>query len=271
MHMSTTSRLRRLLSALAPTTVAVTVALGLTTAVPAVAQQAEPPGPVNAGNTYKWGPIARGYAWEGSFDRQNWRVRGHGQVREQHGMLTLNTGSRGSVSATERVRGNAVGRWEIRLRSAQMESGHRKYRVLTELVPAGGRPQHCGGKNIALESYRQHQRRATHYVRSLPNHAYVTQKRIGLHDNQWHTFAVEVTHRRISWFVDAHVVSSERRRDARTDTPFAVRFTMKGAGDQRMNRSRMQMDWLRYWTLKRPSAKSTAAPQLHRTTYRGAC
>jgi hypothetical protein len=38
-----------------------------------------------------------------------------------------------------------------------------------------------------------------------------------------------------------------------------------------MDRSRMQMDWLRYWTLKRPDARSTAAHRLHRTTYRHAC
>jgi hypothetical protein len=269
--MSTTSRTRRLLSALAPATVAAAVALGLATAVPADAHREQPPGPVNAGNTYKWGPIATRYEWEDGFDRADWRVRGPGLVREQHGMLTLNTAGHGTVSATERTRGHAVGRWETRLRSAQLESGHHRYRVLTELVPAGDRAQRCGGKDVALASYTPRGRRATHYVRSLPDHAYVTSKRIGLHDNQWHTFAVEITHRRISWFVDAHVVSSERRRDAFTHTPFAVRFTMQGAGAGRMDRSRMQMDWLRYWTLKRPDARSTAAHRLHRTTYRHAC
>jgi len=269
--MSTTPRTRRLLSAIAPATVALTVALGLTTAVPADAHHAQPPGPVNAGNTYKWGDMATRYEWEGGFDRQDWRVSGRGLVREQHGMLTLNTAGRGSVSATERTRGHAVGRWETRLRSAQFGTGHHSYRVLTELVPAGSRAQRCGARNVALESYTPRRRQATHYVRSTPNHAYVTHRRIALHDNQWHTFAVEVTHNRISWFVDAHVVSTEKRRDALTGTPFAVRFTMKGVGHQRMNRSRMQMDWLRYWTLKRPDARPTAAHRLHRTSYHHAC
>jgi hypothetical protein len=269
--MSTTPRTRRLLSAAASATVALTVALGLTTAVPADAHHAQPPGPVNAGNTYKWGAMATRYEWEGSFDRKDWRVSGRGLVREQHGMLTLNTARRGTVSATERTSGHAVGRWEIRLRSAQFETGHRSYLVRTELVPAGARAQHCGGRNVSLESYAPRRRTATHYVRSAPDHAYVTHKWMSLHDNQWHTFAVEVTRKRISRIEDAHVVSTERRRDALTGTPFAVRFTMQGVGHQRMNRSRMQMDWLRYWTLKRPDAKSTAAPRLHRTTYRHAC
>ena len=37
-----------------------------------------------------------------------------------------------------------------------------------------------------------------------------------------------------------------------------------------MDRSRMQMDWLRYWTLQRPDQKSTAAPAPARGTYRRA-
>ena len=108
-------------------------------------------------------------------------------------------------------------------------------------------------------------------MRSRPDHRYFTHKRIGLHDDQWHTFAVEVTHKRISWFVDAHVISSEKRKDALTGVPFAVKFTMQGVGHARMNRSRMQMDWLRYWTLQRPDKKSTRAPSLESGTFRNHC
>jgi hypothetical protein len=266
--MSTTPRTRRLLSALAPATVALTVALGVTTAVPADSQ---PPGPVHAGSEYGWGKPPVNYTFVGHLRKGQFRVQGHGQVRNQHGMLTLNTAGHGTVSATQVTRGHRVGRWEIRLRSRQYEHGHHPYRVLTELVPAGSRDRHCGGENVALESYTPHQRVATHYIRSLPNHSYTAHKALRLHDDQWHTFAVEVTRKRISWFVDAHVISTEKRRDALTGTPFAVKFTMQGLAHQRMDRSRMQMDWLRYWTLKNPDAKSTAAPRPAAGTYRQAC
>lgn len=249
-----------------------TLAATLGPGVAPAAAQDEPPGPIHAGNVFKWGPIKVGYNFEDArLDHRDWRVRGRGLVRHQHGMLTLNTAHRGSVSATERTQGHRVGRWEIRLRSRANEHGHRDYRVLTELVPAGGRPGHCGARNVALESYTPHSRAARHYIRGKSRHQYVMSKRLGLRDQQWHTFAVEVTHRRISWFVDARVISSERRRDALTGVPFAVRFTMKAARHHRMNQSRMQMDWLRYWTLKRPNAKSTRAPHPTRTIYRGGC
>jgi hypothetical protein len=192
-------------------------------------------------------------------------------VRNQHGMLTLNTADHGTVSATQVTRGHAVGRWEIRIRSRQYGHGHRDYRVLTELVPAGGRKQYCGAKNIGLEAYTPHHGVATHYIRSRPDHRYFARKAVGLHDDQWHTFAVEVTRKRISWFVDAHVVSTEKRRDALTGTRFAVRFTMKGVAGKKMNQSRMQMDWLRYWTLRRPDRKSTAAPRPTLGTYGQGC
>jgi hypothetical protein len=38
-----------------------------------------------------------------------------------------------------------------------------------------------------------------------------------------------------------------------------------------MNPGRMQMDWVRYYTLERRNARSISAPQLTRGTYAGAC
>jgi len=275
--MSTTPLFRRLLTSRLLTTIGSATAagaltLGLATAIsPADAHHANPPGPTFAGGDYRWGSAPVNYKFVGPLRKSDWRVHGPGVVRNQHGMLTLNTANHGTVSATEITRGHEVGRWEIRIRSRQYGSGHHPYRVKTELVPAGGRKQYCGAKNVALESYTPHGHSATHYIRSRPDHSYVAHKAVGLHDDQWHTFAVEITHTRISWFVDAHVISTEKRKDALTGTPFAVKFSMVGVEGKRMNTSRMQMDWLRYWTLDRPDAKSTAAPQTRRGTYAGAC
>jgi hypothetical protein len=38
-----------------------------------------------------------------------------------------------------------------------------------------------------------------------------------------------------------------------------------------MKKSAMQMDWVRYYTLKRPNAQSIAAPRMTRGTYPDAC
>jgi hypothetical protein len=108
---------------------------------PSQAQYAAP-GPIHAGNTFGWyrNPLTR-YEFIGR-KAPYWRVHGRGVVRTQHGMLTLNTARRGSVSATLARRGHAYGRWEIRLRSRRYANDHTNFKVVTELIPAGGRPQH---------------------------------------------------------------------------------------------------------------------------------
>jgi hypothetical protein len=143
--------------------------------------------------------------------------------------------------------------------------------VRTELIPAGDRDQHCGARNIALESYKLGKNRAHHYIRTLPNNSFNAHNGMNLGTDRWHTFAVEVTENRISWFVDAHVLVSERRKAALSGVPLTVRFSMVAAPGKKMNVSRMQMDWLRYFTLRKPNSKSVQAPQATRKTYADAC
>lgn len=262
----TSHRLTRRLAALGGA-----AALVATLVPAAVADHARPPGPVNAQTTYGWGkPL-----WQDDFvgpRKDIWKVHnGHGSVRNQHGMLTLNTGHRGTVSATLEGAGHDVGRWEIRLRSRRYETGHTPYRVRTELIPAAGRDQHCGARNIALESYRLGGRRVHFYIHTLPDRSFTAHTGLNLGNDRWHTFAVEVTEKHISWFVDAHVLRTERRSAALSGVPLTVRFRMVGEPGKKMNRSRMQMDWVRYFTLRKPNTKSIDAPQTERGTFADAC
>lgn len=266
--MSTSYRSRRLLAALG--SVALVATLGSSLA-PAHAQQAAPPGPVHAGSVFGWGKAPVDYRFVGPLKHSQWHVAGPGAVRNQHGMLTLNTASHGTVSATQITKGHAVGRWEIRLRSRQYGHGGQNYRVVTELVPAGKRPEYCGANNIALEAYTPNKKIVSHYIRTRPDNRFIMRVGRSFHNDQWHTFAVEVTRKRISWFVDAHVISTETRDEARSGVPFAVRFTMEGIDGKRMNKSRMQMDWLRYWTLAKPNQRSTKAPHPALGTYKDTC
>jgi hypothetical protein len=238
----------------------------------ALAAPAAAPGPIHAGNTYGWyhGNVSR-WEFRGGLSHREWKVRGRGVVRTQHGMLTLNTTRRGSLSATLQRPGHRTGRWEIRVRSRHYDGSHTPYRVTTSLVPAGSRRQHCGARDIGLEDYVPGQHRAHFFIHTLPDHAFVASRGVGLHNDQWHTFAVEVTEKHISWFVDAHVVRTERRAAALSGVPLTVRFAMIGVRGHRMDRSRMQMDWLRYWPANRPSSRSVAAPPTRSTTYAAAC
>ena len=246
-------------------------ALALTLAPATQADHARPPGPVNAQTTYDWGkPL-----WQDDFvgaRKDFWKVRaGTGNVQNQHGMLTLNTGRSKSTTATLTKPGHDTGRWEIRLRSRQYSTANASYKVRTELIPAGSRDQHCGARNIALESFKLGGNRAHLYIRNLPNLSFNAHTGVSLGKDAWHTFAVEVRENRISWFVDGHVLRTERRSAALSGVPLTVRFSMAAQKGQRMNQGRMQMDWLRYFTLRKPNSKSVDAPQTRKATYQRAC
>jgi hypothetical protein len=240
---------------------------------PSWAATSDVPGPIHAGNTFGWYPTA----WRDEFVgplASHWHKHGRGVVRTKNGMLTLVTGRSGNLSTTLAMPGHATGRWEIRWKADTWGSGHPSYTVRTELIPAGTRKQYCGARNVALESFTFHHPRAKFYIRNLPDLAFrASRSTVGapFGGDNWHTFAVEVTPNHISWFVDARVVRTERRSDALSGVPFTVRFSLRSVPGATMNPAKMQMDWLRYWTLAKPNDKSIDAPATVQGTYAGAC
>ncbi len=225
--------------------------------------------PTNAGKVYRWGLAA----WKDEFRprlSRAWAVNHRKLVRNQNGMLTLDgTARSGTVTATVKGRAHRYGRWEARVRGQQWGRGHRPYHVIWELVPAGD--YRCGGRSIVISDFTVGSGRANSYIRTAPRRQFVASKARNLGNYAWHTYAVEVTKKRISWFVDTRVVMTERRDAALSGTRFKMRFRLAGAKGARMNPSRMQMDWVRYYTLERPNARSVAAPQARRGSYAGAC
>ena len=189
----------------------------------------EAPGPIHAGNTFGWyghGGLVYDETFVGPLAKR-WHVEGPGAVRNQHGMLTLNTANKGTVSATLERPGRAYGRWEVRLRQRQYGHKFTPYRVLTELVPVTDEGEGCGEQNIALNKFTMADNEVNFYIRTRPENLYQASMKRGFGQDQWHTFAVEVTPKRISWFVDSHVIRSERRPDALSGRKFQVRFTME--------------------------------------------
>jgi hypothetical protein len=224
--------------------------------------------PTNAGKIFRWGLAA----WKDEFKQhlsRTWQVNHPKLVRNQVGMLTLDATARsGSVTATVAGHAHRYGRWEARVRSQQWSGGHTPYHVVWELVPVGA--YHCGARSIVLSDYVPHTKRATMFVRNGADQFTAGLQR-NLGDYQFHTYAVEVTKSHISWFVDTHVIMTERRPAALSGAKYKIRFRLAGKPGARMNPSRMQMDWVRYYTLKRPNAQSIAAPRMTRGTYPDAC
>ncbi len=249
------------------------VLVGALLGVPSTSEAREAPGPIHAGNTFGWygsGGLVYDETFVGPLAKR-WKRKGPGVVRNQHGMLTLNTASRGTVSATLNRAGQAYGRWETRLRSRVYGKKGASYRVLTELVPAADSKERCGELNIGLNRYRPGASKLGFYIRTRPDNLYQATIRRGFGQDQWHTFAVEVTPKRISWFVDSKVIRSETRKDALSGVKYQVRFTMLAVKGKQMRRARMQMDWLRYWSLKAKNEKSTKAPLTELKDYTLAC
>lgn len=225
--------------------------------------------PTNAGKVYRWGNSQ----WHDGFTeplRRAWHVNKPRLVRNQHGMLTVNaTAHSGTVAATYTGHVRQYGRWEARVRAEQYTRRYTPYHVTAELVPSGA--YHCGARNLELATYRLGSGRAHVAIRNLPARQFTYAVARNLGPGHFHTYAVEVTRKHISWFVDTHVVMTERRPAALSGARFSVRFRMVADHGARMNPGRMQMDWIRYYTLERKNARSIAAPRAHRGRYRSAC
>ena len=109
------------------------------------------------------------------------------------------------------------------------------------------------------------------HARNLPSHDFTASKRMALRDNQFHTYAVEVTR-------DARLVVRRHQGDP-DRAPFRGahrrglqhRFRLQATPGASMRQGRMQMDWVRYYGLERENAKSINAPALRHTSYARAC
>ena len=50
-----------------------------------------------------------------------------------------------------------------------------------------------------------------------------------------------------------------------------LKFELRALKGKKMHPARMQMDWMRYWTMRAPNERSVKAPQFELSTYNGAC
>ena len=252
---------------LAAPLVALALVLPVAGSVPAAS--ASESHPTNAAKIYRWGHASVKDEFKAPLSR-SWRVNKRSLVRNQHGMLTLDSTRRsGTVSATLTGKARRYGRWEARVRGRQYGKGGTPFRAVWELAPT--KQEHCGARGIVLSDYALGGRTARMHLRNRPNADFTSAKRLRLSRNEFHTYAIEVTRKRISWFVDTRVVRTERRAAARTGAAYNIRFRLLATKGKHMRQGRMQMDWVRYYSLERPNAKSIQAPQTQRKTYAGAC
>ena len=245
--------------------------------LPLDASQAQPeestvPGKTFAAYEYWWYPIDFVDHFIDPLSSQ-WEVEGNGDAVTQHGMLTLKSAREGSLGVTLRGHSRDRGRWEIRLRGRRLESGHTNYTVAAELIPAGDRDQHCGARNIGFASFRPAvDSSAGFHIRTLPDHQFTSvRRRMNLTNNYWHTYAVQVTTKRIAWFVDGVARAVENRPEALSGIPLTLRLQLQAVPGETMNPSRLQVDTARYFTLETRSKKPVRGRLPVSGTYADAC
>jgi hypothetical protein len=253
--------------------------IGARAAAPAAADHAGPQrGPVNAANTYGWRPVKWAYQWHEDNRFRPWHrhISGSGTAYIRWEMIVLDSSvdrfnypSRGSVKATLRRRGERYGRWELRLRAPVWYDAGRDHKIYAELVPADPTKRRCGLRNIALASFTGGGSHVDVFARNAGKQWIYTKRPMTLDRWSWHTYAVEVTPRRISWFIDAHVVATLRNARAISDVRLTPRLRLRGVPGATMDRARISVDWVRHFTLTAPNQKSVRAPAPAVTAYRG--
>jgi hypothetical protein len=241
-------------------------------ASPAQTDEATVPGKTFAAYEYWWYPIDFVDHFIDPLSSQ-WEVQGRGEALTQNGMLTLVSTRQGSLGVTLRGHDRDRGRWEIRLRGRRYETGSSDYTVAAELVPAGSLHQHCGAQNIGFASFRPEvDSSARFHIRSLPDHEFTSvRRRMNLTNDYWHTYAVQVTSKRIAWFVDGVARAVENRPEALSGIPLTLRLQLQAVPGKTMNPSRLQVDTVRYFTLKTPSSKPVRGRLPVSGTYAAAC
>lgn len=231
------------------------------------------PGPVNAGNTFDWGRATESHEWEYGEPLGAWREygTGSGRVAPAYAMLTVESGpgyygadDLGTTRATLSGRGRAYGRWEIRMRAPHWQDGP-DYRVKAELVPAGTAPGACSPHTVTFADFTGYGSSVDLGVSNGSRAWAHTERGVVTNRDNWHTYAVEVTPRRITWFVDAKVTATLPGRAAVSGKALVPRISLVAPDDTtQMRHTRIGMDWLRSWGLERPGSAAAGqrrAPQ----------
>jgi hypothetical protein len=223
------------------------------------------PGPVNAANTYLWGNAAESWDWEEGESTDPWQIYSDGTGRASIfvAMLALDSGdtnwdNSGTVKATLGNAGHTYGRWEARVRGPIWPTGHSSYTMSFGLVPARDRDRKCGAPSVNLGTWTGYQSATTIGVTRGGTSWQATRQLSHTRDN-WHTLAVEITPTRISWFLDAKVTATLRTRAAVPGVPLVPQLAMQAPSGAEMNHTRLTADWVRYYSLARPDARSVDA------------
>lgn len=227
-----------------------------------------PPHQVTAAGSRRWGIQRYDFDWEygesltdraviGSNRRGQWldTSTGTGRVMMRNGAMQLSSnsegagraGSTGSLSATLQGNVQPYGRWETRAMPMVFAGGSTDYVLRAELLPQADLATGCDSRSISLFETRPstpgvtigaHAPGGVSWQRTLD----VTTQRT------FHAYAVEVSPKKITWFVDGRPVGRVTDAAAISGQPLTVRITMAASGNEQMRTTRTLVDWVRAYS-----------------------
>jgi hypothetical protein len=244
-----------------------------------------------ASQTHGWAPSLWDFAWEygesltspparGTARKGRWidASDGTGRAAKHNGGLMLDSqpersgdGDHGTTWVTLQGAETAYGRWEAKLRLRTWESGARDYNAVIELVPARAGDYRCGAQNITVADVPVGGSTVGVGVKALAKNRQWT-RTLRFRDHEDATaFAVEVTKRHISWFMNGRVIGTVKSRAAVPDVPMTLRLSLVGGGPgQEMNKTQFISDWQRGFSLDR-GRQVTNGNRLKAGTHDGGC
>ena len=242
------------------------------------------PGQINAANTFKWGPIAEAWEWETGQSTDPWQIYsdGTGRATVYTAMLALDSGqwgggraiSTGTVMATLQNSGHTYGRWEARVRGPIFAGGKTDYTMGLRLVPVASTYALCPGagvdRSVDLGTWTGYGSSTTIGVRKGSTD-WTTTRSLARNRDNWHTLAVEVTPKRIVWFLDAKVTAVLNNPAAVPGVPLVPQFVLQGKPGAGMKHTKLTADWLRYFTLARKDKGKVKAAAPTATTIAPTC
>ena len=273
----------------------VLLVVGPALALPGTADAPAPPARdgVGAGLTasraFKWGKSLWDYAWEygeslssgphrGTGPKDGWwqdASDGTGRAVKWGGGVQLESagnrrpwaGDHGTTTLTLQDESASRGRWEVRHRTDVEEGSATPYRDLIQLVPADGG---CA-RSITIAEINPNGDTIT--IAANAGGSAWTRTFDGYPQGREHprNYAVEVTAKKITWFVNGKVVGTLANSAAIPTEAMTVRLGLVGGdADQEMNHTTMIFDWVRGWDLKK-GEKPPKGPALEPGTYDDAC
>lgn len=297
--MRTTGLVLRL-AALATAFVVGPATLAPGTAEAPLASASAPGEGMTAAQRYGWRAMQWDFAWEfgeslssGAYRGANWRggrwvdhstgtgrvVKYGGGIEFHSGEVIRNTMTRDFGTSTLTLEGKParLGRWELRERIRQYNytewgdaPGGGLYTFVVELIPADPAKYDCGRHNITIA--RAPVGGTTVQIGANAGSTQWSKTLTGYNrpPKEGRNYAVQITGRKITWYVNGWAVATLGAAAAIPDMPMTVRMRMVGDGVKDMRKSYVLIDWVRNFDLNK-GVRHGQVPGLAQGTFAGDC